>query len=101
MRHTLVRCPDFSPFLLRFAFGFVVLTLLSPLAREFPSGCETFGDLTKLTLARNYGRISAEYGVSSEQDVLGLLRQLIAAEMGLDFRKVTPETPFPEGLNIY
>jgi len=24
----------------------VVLVLLSPLAREFPSGCETFGDLT-------------------------------------------------------
>jgi hypothetical protein len=52
--------------------------------REFPSGCETFGDLTKLTLARNYGKISAEYGVSSEQEVLLLLRQLIATEEELD-----------------
>lgn len=79
----------------------VVLVLLSPLAREFPSGCETFGDLTKLTLARNYGKISAEYGVSSEQEVFLLLRQLIAAEEELDIRKVTPETLFPKGLNIY
>jgi hypothetical protein len=79
----------------------VVWVLLSPLAREFPSGCETFGDLTKLTLARNYGRISAEYGVSSDQEVLDLLCHLIAAEEGLDIRKVTPETLFPKGLNIY
>jgi len=79
----------------------VVLVLLSPLAREFPRGCETFGDLTKLTLARNYGRISSEYGVSSDQEVLDLLCHLIAAEEGLDIRKVTPETRFPEGLNIY
>ncbi|MGC1413783.1 MAG: hypothetical protein WA817_00760 [Candidatus Acidiferrum sp.] len=79
----------------------VVLVLLSPLARKFPRGCETFGDLTRLTLARNYGIISAEYGVSSDQEVLDLLCRLIAAEEGLDIRKVTPETLFPEGLNIY
>jgi hypothetical protein len=79
----------------------VVLVLLSQLAREFPRGCETFGDLTRLTLVRNYGRISAEYGASSGQDFLGLLCYLIAAEEGLDIRKVTPETLFPEGLNIY
>jgi hypothetical protein len=79
----------------------VVLVLLSPLAREFPTGCKTIGDLTKLTLACNYGRISAEHGVSSDHEVLDLLCHLIAAEEGLDIRKVTPETLFPEGLNIY
>jgi hypothetical protein len=42
---------------------------------------ETFGDLAKLTLGRNYGKISSEQGGwSSEREILLVLRQLKAAE---------------------
>jgi hypothetical protein len=79
----------------------LLLKLLSPLARTFPRSCESFGDLVKLTLARNYARIASEYGVSNEQEVLQALRQLISAEQSIDLREVAPDTLFPEGLKIY
>jgi hypothetical protein len=78
-----------------------LLKLLAPLARHFPRSCESFGDLVKLTLARNYAGIASEYGVSSKREVLLLLRQLIAAEESIDVEEILPDTLFPEGLKIY
>jgi hypothetical protein len=75
-----------------------LLKLLAPLARHFPRSCESF---VKLTLARNYAGIASEYGVSSEREVLLLLRQLIAAEESIDVEEILPDTLFPEGLKIY
>jgi hypothetical protein len=84
-----------------FCLWVLVLKLLAPLARTLPRSCETVGDLAKLTLARNYSRIATEHGISSEREVLEVLRQLIAAEESIDVQTILPETLFPEGLNIY
>jgi hypothetical protein len=75
--------------------------ILNPLARRFPRSCETFGDLVKLALARNYGKIAAKHGISSERDVAQLVLQLIAAEVAVDVEKLSVDTYFPEGLKIY
>jgi hypothetical protein len=75
--------------------------ILNPLARRLPRSCETFGDLVKLALARNYGKITAKHGISSERDVARLVLQLIAAEIAVDVEKLSVDTNFPEGLNIY
>jgi hypothetical protein len=79
----------------------LVSYLLRPLCRAFPRSCDTFGDLVRLALARNYGAIAAQNGTSSETEALQALRQLIAAEISIDVNRVRPETRFPEGLNIY
>lgn len=78
----------------------LVCMVLSPLAREFPRGCVTFGDLTKLVLARNYGGIAAKDGRSSENELTQALLQLVAAETAGDLGKLSPDTAFPEGLGI-
>ena len=80
---------------------YLVLRLLTPLARVFPRSCDDFGDLVRLTLARNYAAVASQRGRTSEREVLPVLRQLIAAETGVNMTEITPETRFPEGLNIY
>jgi hypothetical protein len=75
--------------------------ILSPLGRHFPRSCKTFGDLVKLGLARNYGKIAAKHGISSERDVAQLVFQLISAEIAVDVEKLSVDTYFPEGLRIY
>jgi hypothetical protein len=45
-------------------------------------------------------RNSHSTGRTSEREILLALRHLIAAEISRDVNKVTPETRFPEGLNI-
>jgi hypothetical protein len=75
--------------------------ILNPLARRFPRSCKTFGDLVKLALARNYGKIAAKHGISSERDVAQLVFQLIAAEVAVDVEKLSVDTYFPEDLKIY
>jgi acyl carrier protein len=79
----------------------LLLWTVSPLAREFPGSCQTVGDLAKLGLAYNHGKITSEYGVSSGSEVLMALRQMIAAEESIDIEKITPDTRFPEDLKIY
>jgi hypothetical protein len=80
----------------------LVAVILSPLGREFPRSCETFGDVVKLALARNYGKLASRYGMSSkEESVQSLLLQLVAAEIGADVDKLSSDTLFPEGLHIY
>jgi hypothetical protein len=85
--------------------GFVALLVpvcfvLNPVAREFPSGCVTLGDLTKLILARNYGQIAARHGMSSEKEVIQSLVVLVAEETAIDIAKLSPDTRFPEDLGI-
>lgn len=72
-----------------------------PLARSLPPGCETFGDLAKAVLARNYALFATRYAGSSEEDVLSSLRLLVASEIGTEVTKVLPETRIPADLNIY
>lgn len=79
----------------------LVAVILSPLGRNFPRSCETFGGLVKLALARNYGRVAARHGMSSEEEVNQSLLQLIAAETASDVEKISSDTHFPEGLHIY
>ncbi len=79
----------------------LVCVVLNPLAREFPRGCVTFGDLTKLVLARNYGNIAAKGGGSSENELMQALLQLVAAETAADLQKLSSNTRFPEDLGIY
>lgn len=80
---------------------FFLARLLNPLARTLPRSCRSFGDLAKVTLARNYAKVSAEAGGSSPKELLSALRQLIAIEIGQSIEKITGETRFPEGLNIH
>jgi hypothetical protein len=75
--------------------------ILSQLGRHFPRSCETFGDLVKLALARNYGKIAAKHGISSEKEVNQLVSRLIAAEIAVNVEKISGDTYFPEGLHIY
>jgi hypothetical protein len=79
----------------------LVSVVLSPFAREFPRSCVTFGDLTKLVLARNYGNITAKHGLSSEKELMHALLQLVAAETAADVETLSSDTRFPEDLGIY
>jgi hypothetical protein len=86
--------------------GFIALLVpvclvLNPIAREFPRGCVTLGDLTKLVLARNYGKVAARHGMSSEREVIQLLLFLVAEETATDIQKLSSDTRFPEDLGIY
>jgi hypothetical protein len=83
------------------AVSVLAAAILSPFGRGFPRSCETFGDLVKLALARNYGQVAATHGMSSEKELAKSLLQLIAAEISLDADKLSPETLFPEDLHIY
>ena len=75
--------------------------ILNPLGRGFPRNCKTFGDLVKLALARNYGKMAATHGMTSEKKVVHSLLLLVAAETATDIEKLSPDTLFPEGLKIY
>jgi len=94
---------DFSlaaPALWSLVLWLLLLPRIAPLARDFPRGCKTAGDLASLILARNYSAFACEYGNSSHEQVLALLRRLIASEVGLDLNEVTPQTLIPQGLDI-
>jgi hypothetical protein len=79
----------------------LVAVVLGPLGRSFPGGCKNFGDLVKLFLARNYGKLAARHGMSSKSEAAQSLLQLIASETCSDVGKLSSETPFPDGLHIY
>ena len=79
----------------------LMAVVLSPLGREFPGSCKTLGDLVKLFLARNYGKLAAQHGMSSKAEAAQSLLQLIASETGSDVDKLSLETAFPQGLHIY
>jgi acyl carrier protein len=79
---------------------FLLVHLVRPLARTLPRACKTVGELATVVVARNYAKLATEVGGSSPKELFSALRQLIAVELGKDVRKITPETRFPEGLNI-
>jgi hypothetical protein len=88
--------------------GFVALIFwlstrekLQPLATGFPRNCETVGDLVKLILAKNYRTLKKRAGSWNEREAQSALRQFIADEVGIDPKTITPETSFPQGLNIF
>lgn len=83
-----------------FAAWLCLALLLTPFARGFPSSCDTFGDLVRLALARNYAVFASQYGASSEEQILLLLRQLIAGVVSIDVKDIKPETRIPQGLDI-
>jgi hypothetical protein len=84
-----------------FCAWILLLKLLTPVARSFPRSCESMGDFVKLALGRNYAKIASEHGLSSAREIVLILRQLIAAEEGIDVEEIVPDTLFPEGLKIY
>jgi hypothetical protein len=79
----------------------LVARLLNPLGRAFPAGCQTVGDLATLVLAYNYGKLARTHGISSEKELEQLLLRLVSSEVACDVQRISPDTFFPEGLNIY
>lgn len=79
----------------------ITRAILRPLATQFPDNCESAGDLVRLTVAKNYGRIAKRAGGWNDKEVWNVLRDLIADATSLDPGKITPETSFPDGLNIF
>lgn len=84
-----------------FLFFVLLLHLLRPYARSLPRSCKTVGDLAILTLARNYAKIAAQCGASSQRELLTSLRHLIAAATASDIGRIRAKTRFPEDLDIY
>ena len=52
-------------------------------------------------LPKNYGTLADEAGGWNEKEVWKALRQFIADEISVDPGKITRDTTFPEGLNIF
>lgn len=48
--------------ILSFSLWILLTRLLLPLGRGIPKGCETFGGLVKMVLARNYSTFASRYG---------------------------------------
>jgi hypothetical protein len=72
-----------------------------PLSRVIPEDCESFGGLVRVSLARNYAAFASQNGGPSEGSVVEALRQLAAAQAGIDLEKFGPETRIPNDLDIY
>jgi hypothetical protein len=83
-----------------FCLLILVLHLFLPLGRAFPKGCETFGGLVKLVLARNYATLASQYGSTSQVEVTSLLCKLIALQVGLHPADLSGATRIPDDLNI-
>lgn len=86
--------------ILSFLLWILLTRLLLPLGRGIPKGCETFGGLVKMVLARNYSTFASRYGNAPLDQIVALLCQLIALEVGLRPVDVTPDTRIPNDLNI-
>jgi hypothetical protein len=89
-----------SGVILSFCLWIFVIRLSVPVGRVIPEGCETFGSLVKMVLARNYATFASRYGHTSLDEVAALLCQLIAVEVGLNPADVKPTTRIPGDLNI-
>src|ERR1700723_796329 len=86
--------------ILSFCLWIFVTRLFLPLGKGIPKGCETFGGLVKIVLARNYAAFASRYGNAPLDEVAALLCQLIAVEVGLNPVDVTPDPPIPSDLDI-
>lgn len=74
---------------------------LQPLATQLPLRCETVGELVKSIVSKNYGSVAARAGGWNDVEVWDALRRLIADETLIGAEEITPETSFPDGLNIF
>jgi hypothetical protein len=81
------------------AVSLVFMKWSTPLARELPRGCETFGDLVKAVLARNFATLATQHG-ASEGEIASLLCQLIAVEVGVNSDEITLDIRVPGDLDI-
>jgi acyl carrier protein len=70
---------------------------LRPLATQFPTNCDSVGDLVRLIVATNYGRMAKRVGGWNDQEVWITLRDLIADAISVEPDQITPETSFPVG----
>jgi hypothetical protein len=84
-----------------FALTVPVFAACIPLARSFPTNCDTIADLAKLVLARNFVVFATKFGSPSAKDVLSSLRLLVATETGRGLDEISSETRIPTDLNIY
>ena len=70
--------------------------LMRSWATERPD-LETFGDLSKLLLARNLKTFRQRFGLKPNRDeIFTVLVALLAEHLGVDPREITPETSFAE-----
>lgn len=74
---------------------------IQPLATRLPPNCETVRDAVNLIVAGNYDSLARSAGGWNEVEVWNALRQFIADEISIEPAKITPETAFPDGLDIY
>jgi hypothetical protein len=63
--------------------------------------CESAGDLVRSIVAKNYGTIANRAGGWNDKEVWNALRDLIVDAISPGPDKITPETSFPDGLNIF
>ena len=86
----------------------LMAVVLSPLGREFSGSCKTFGNLVQLFLARNYGKLGARHGMSSNAKAAQSVFQVIASETGTEvaqlsirrFRRVFTSINSPQSLLV-
>jgi hypothetical protein len=64
-----------------------------PLAVHYPKECQSVGDLARIAIELNYGRIAAEYNSLSADEVWSNLRKLVAQTADVALDDVSPETP--------
>jgi len=74
---------------------------LQPLATQLPAGGATVGDLTKAIVAKNYGKVATRAGGWNEKELWDALHDVIADAALVERERITPETPFPDGLGIF
>ena len=67
--------------------------MLRPYASSVPLQASNFGDLTKLTVALNYGRLSRELNSNRESEMLESVRYVIADAIGIEPTSWSAGTP--------
>ena len=71
----------------------LLFLLLRPFADILPAQCHTLGDLAKVAVGLNYGRIALKYGPSNEQQMANALRRLVADLIDIDPHALIDQDP--------
>jgi hypothetical protein len=80
--------------------GTLLLALATPLARAFPTGEVTAGDLAKDVLALNYRAFAGGDGAGNRPEVWESLCRVIVKQTGVEREKITPEARIVYDLGI-
>jgi acyl carrier protein len=72
--------------------------LTIPLARCWPMGLETVGDLADFIIRHHYGRVVKREEGFSREGVWCILQEIVANVLRVDRERVTPESHFVEDL---